>query len=66
MIIYQVSQFLNVSFFESFCSFKVGCLTVMTNTSRSELNTEKHDQGVKRDAWLVLDLPLDFHANSNK
>ena len=35
MINYQVTPFLNnVSFFESFCSFKIGCFTAITNASR--------------------------------
>ena len=35
MILYQVTPFLNnVSFFESFCSFKVGCFTAKKNASR--------------------------------
>ena len=35
MITYQVTPFLNnVSLFESFCSFKVGCFTAMKKASR--------------------------------
>ena len=35
MIIHQVAPFLNnVSFFESFCSLKVGCFTAIKNASR--------------------------------
>ena len=30
-----------------------------------EHSIEKHDQGVERDAWLFLNLSLDFHAHSN-
>ena len=71
VITYQVKPFLNnVSFCESFCSFKVGCFTAIKNASRfffygySEVLTLK--KWVKRDAWLVLNLYLDFHAYSNK
>ena len=32
----------------------------------SELSIEKHDQNVERDAWLVMNLCLDFHAHSNE
>ena len=35
MITYQITPFLNnVSFFESFCSFRVGCFTAIKNASR--------------------------------
>ena len=74
----QVTPFLNnVSFFESFCLFNVGRFTAIKKASMIfllqlligadiELSIEKHDQCVERDAWLVLNLCLDFHAHSNE
>ena len=32
----------------------------------SELSIENHDWGVEKDALLVLNLCLDFHAHSNE
>ena len=38
------------------------CLQVL----KTKLSIEKHDQGVEIDVWLILNLCLDFHANSNE